>query len=278
MQFGEGIHIHTHTGIPYNFYMLLPTNEQWGIVDLTAQKPYFGENPKDGYYPIDWDQIYIFPASFRSCHISDFSDTPCIMDQGGFNETHRFLSVHYRPEVLFDLKMNASKIEILHPPLVHPIFPTSVCVLPIPRIREITMTLNLQALASPPFLGPNIKIPTFTYGISVRARKLLQLVASAAFFLGVTLASTITASLTAPLYVTIENLKRVTVKQMQAIHALSDGLTTLNHIIKNMHLEMLAIEKCIGKMEQHNLEMFQKMYADTLKNAHAIHCLQAEQP
>jgi hypothetical protein len=134
-------------------------------VDLTAQKPYFGENPKDSYYPIDWDQIYIFPASFHSCHIRDFSDTPCIMDRGGFHETHKFLSVHYRPEVLFAPKMNASKIEILYPLLVHPIFSTGVCVLPNPRIREITMTLNLQALAPSPFLCPNIKIPTFTYGI-----------------------------------------------------------------------------------------------------------------
>jgi hypothetical protein len=81
----------------------------------------------------------------------------------------------------------------------------------------------------------------------------------------------------APLYVTIEDLKKVTVKQTQAIHALSDGLTTLNHIIQNMHLEMLAIEKCISKMEQHNLEMFQNMYAETLKNSHAIQCLQVEQ-
>jgi hypothetical protein len=80
MQFGEGIHIHTHSGVPYSFYMLLPTNEQWGIVDLIVQKPYFGGNPKDGYYPIDWDQIYIFPASFHSCHILGFSDTQCIMD------------------------------------------------------------------------------------------------------------------------------------------------------------------------------------------------------
>jgi hypothetical protein len=143
MQFGEGIHIHTHTGVPYNFYMLLITNEQWGIVDFTAQRPYFGENPKDGYYPVDWDQIYIFPGSFCSCHILDFSDTLCIMDQGGFNETHRFLSLHYRLEVLFAPKMNASKIEILHPLLVHLIFSTGVCVLPNPRIREITMTLNL---------------------------------------------------------------------------------------------------------------------------------------
>jgi hypothetical protein len=57
---------------------------------------------------------------------------------------------------------------------------------------------------------------------------------------------------------------------MQAIHALSDGLTTLNYFFQNMYLEMLAIEKHIGKMEQHNLEMFQKMYAETLKNSHAI--------
>jgi hypothetical protein len=46
--------------------MLLPTNEQWGIVDFIAQEPYFGENPKDGYYPVDWDQMYIFPASFAA--------------------------------------------------------------------------------------------------------------------------------------------------------------------------------------------------------------------
>jgi hypothetical protein len=143
MKFGKGIHIYTHTGVPYNFYMLLSTNEQWGIVDLTAQKSYFGENPKDGYYPIDWDQIYIFPASFHRCHSCDFSDSPCIMDRGGFNETHRFLSVHYRPEVLFDPKMNSSKIEILHPPLVHPTFSTGVRVLTNLRIREITVTLNL---------------------------------------------------------------------------------------------------------------------------------------
>jgi D-ribose pyranose/furanose isomerase RbsD len=139
------------------------------------------------------------------------------------------------------------------------------------------MTLNLQALAPPPFICPNIKIPTFTYGTSVHARKPLQLAASAAFFLGVTLASTITASLMAPLYVVIEDLKKLTVKQMQAIHALSDGLTTLNHIVQNMHLEMLAIKKRIGKMDQHNLEMFQKMYTETLKNSHDIQCLQAEQ-
>jgi hypothetical protein len=30
-------------------------------------------------------------------------------------------------------------------------------------------------------------------------------------------------------------------------------------------------------MEQHNLEMFHKMYVETLKNVHAIQCLQAEQ-
>jgi hypothetical protein len=139
------------------------------------------------------------------------------------------------------------------------------------------MTLNFQALALPPFLFPNIKIPTFTYRTSVRARKPLQLAASAAFFLGVALAFTITVSLTAFFYVAIEELKRVTVKQTQAIHALSDELTTLNHIIQNMHLEMLAIEKHTGKMEQHNLDMFQKMYAETLKNAHVIQCLLAEQ-
>jgi biotin synthase-related radical SAM superfamily protein len=83
--------------------------------------------------------------------------------------------------------------------------------------------------------------------------------------------------LTAPLYVTIEDLKRVTVKQIHGTHALSGGLTTLNHICQNMYLEMLAIEKHINKMEQHSLEIFQKMYAETLKNAHAIQCLQAEQ-
>jgi hypothetical protein len=71
-------------------------------------------------------------------------------------KTHRFLSVHYRPEILFAPKTNASKIEILHPPLVHPIFSTGVCVLPNPRIREITMTLKLQALAPLPFICPNI--------------------------------------------------------------------------------------------------------------------------
>jgi hypothetical protein len=76
--------------------------------------------------------------------------------------------------------------------------------------------------------------------------------------------------LTAPLYVAIEDLKKVTVKQTQAIHDLSEGLTILNHIVQNMHLEMLAVEKCIGKMEQHNLEMFWKMYAQSLKNAQAI--------
>jgi hypothetical protein len=194
MQFGEGIHIHTHSGTPYNFDILLPTNEQWDIVDLTAQKPYFDENHKDGYYPMDWDQIYIFPASFCRCHIHDFSDTPCIMDQGGFNETHRFLSVHNRPEVLFAPKMNASKIEIFHLPLVHPIFSTGVCILPNPRIKEVTMTLNLQELALPPFLCPNIRILTFPYGTSVHARKLLQLAAGAALFLGVALASIITTS------------------------------------------------------------------------------------
>jgi hypothetical protein len=115
------------------------------------------------------------------------------------------------------------------------------------------MTLNLQALALPPFICPNIKIPTFTYGTSVCARKPLQLAASAAFFLGVALVSTITASLTATLYVAIEDLKKVTIKETQATHALSDGFTTLNHIVQNMHLEMLAIEKRIGKM--HNLKM-----------------------
>jgi hypothetical protein len=171
--------------------------------------------------------------------------------------------------------MNASKIEILYPPLVHPIFSTGV--LPNPRIREITMTLNLQAQALPHFICLNINISAFTYGTSVCARKLLQLAASATFFLGVALASTITASLTGPLYVTSEDLKKVTIKQTQAIHALSDELTILNHIVQNMHLEMLAIEKCISKKEQHNIEMFQKMYAETLKNAHAIQCLQAEQ-
>jgi hypothetical protein len=80
MQFGEGISFHTHTGVPYNFYMLLPVNEQWGIVDLMAQKLCFGENPKHVYYTVDWDQICIFPASFHGCHICDSSDTPCIMD------------------------------------------------------------------------------------------------------------------------------------------------------------------------------------------------------
>jgi hypothetical protein len=70
-----------------------------------------------------------------------------------------------------------------------------------------------------------------------------QLAADAAFFLGVTLTSTITASLTIPLYVTMNDLKKVTVKETQAIHALSDGLTTLNHIVQNIHLEMLAIKK-----------------------------------
>jgi hypothetical protein len=185
MQFGEGIHIHTHTGVPYNFYMLLPTNEQWGIVDLTAQEPYFGDNPKDSYYLIDWDQIYIFCDSFHSCHIHDFSYTPCIMDQGRFKETHRFLSVHYRPEVIFASKINASKIDTLHTPLVHPIFSTGVHILPNHRIREIAMTLNLQALALPHFLCPNIKIPTFTYGTSACARKPLQIAVGATFFLHV---------------------------------------------------------------------------------------------
>jgi hypothetical protein len=139
------------------------------------------------------------------------------------------------------------------------------------------MTLNLQALAPSPFICPNVKIPAFIYGTSVHARKLLQLAARAAFFLGVTLASTITASLTAPLYVAIEDFKKVTVKQIQTIHALSDGLTILNYIVQNMHLEMLAIEKCIGKIEQHNLETFQKMYTETLKNAQAIQCLHTAQ-
>jgi hypothetical protein len=105
------------------------------------------------------------------------------------------------------------------------------------------MTLNLQALAPLPFVSPNIKIPGFTYRTGVHARKLLQLAAGEAFFLGVSLASTITAFLSAPLYVAIVDLKKVTVKQTQAIYALSSGLTTLNHIVQNIHLEMLAIKK-----------------------------------
>jgi hypothetical protein len=50
--FGEGIHIHTHTGVPYNFYMPLPTNEQWGMWTLQHRCHILVKIPKMATIPL----------------------------------------------------------------------------------------------------------------------------------------------------------------------------------------------------------------------------------
>jgi hypothetical protein len=79
-------------------------------VDFEAHKPRWRNDtssamPTEGI-PVsmpgyDWDTIYHLEASFKKCWIKDFSDTPCVLYRGGWNETLKFYSIHYKPEVLF---------------------------------------------------------------------------------------------------------------------------------------------------------------------------------
>jgi hypothetical protein len=60
------------------------------------------------------------------------------------------------------------------PPIILPLTYTSLRILPNPRIRELTLTLNLNNIVPKEMKCKGLKLPTFSYGISPPKRKPLQ--------------------------------------------------------------------------------------------------------
>jgi hypothetical protein len=95
-----------HFGVSYAFSFLLPWKGRWHTVDFVAHKPKWRSDtssatPTEGI-PVsmpgyDWDTIYHLEASFKKCWIKDFSDTPCVLYRGGWNETLKFYSTFHSP-------------------------------------------------------------------------------------------------------------------------------------------------------------------------------------
>jgi hypothetical protein len=209
-------------------------------VDFVAHKPRWRNDtssatPTEGIAVsmpgYDWDTIYHLEDSFKKCWIKDFSDTPCVLYRGGWNETLKFYSIHHKPEVLFAPRISEN-ISDTHrhiiwrePLMILPLTYTSLRVFPNPRIREVTLTLNLKNMMPKEMKCKGLKLPTFSYGLSAPKRKPLQF-----FMAGVITAVVATAvmtTLTAPLFIALDDLKQVTKHQDEAIEALSRGLKQL---------------------------------------------------
>jgi hypothetical protein len=136
-----------HLGVPYAFSILLPWKGRWHTVDFIAHKPRWRNDtssamPTEGI-PVsmpgyDWDTIYHLEASFKKCWIKDFSDTPCVLYRGGWNETLKFYSIHYKLEVLFAPRISENTsdthrhITWREPPVILPLTYTSLRILPNP--------------------------------------------------------------------------------------------------------------------------------------------------
>jgi hypothetical protein len=86
---------------------------------------------------------YDWEASFKKCWIKDFSDAPCALYKEGWNETLKFYSIHYKPEVLFTPRISESTSDThrhiiwREPQMILPLIYTSLRILPNPRIREL---------------------------------------------------------------------------------------------------------------------------------------------
>jgi hypothetical protein len=85
-----------------------------------------------------------------------------------------------------------------------------------------------------------LKLPTFSYGLSPLKRKPLQF-----FMAGViaaVVATVVTTTLTAPLFIALDDLKQITKHQAEAIEALSRGLSQLTQIVHHLQLEIESIK------------------------------------
>jgi hypothetical protein len=161
----------------------------------------------------DWDTIYHLKASLKQCWIKDFSGTPCVLYRGGWNDTLKFYSIHYKPEVLFTPRISENisdthrNIIWREHPMVLPLTYTSLRTLPNPRIRELTLTLNLNNMVPKEMKCKGLKLPIFSYGLRPLKRKPLQF-----FMAGVIIAVVVTAvttTLTAPFFIALNDLKQV---------------------------------------------------------------------
>jgi hypothetical protein len=124
--------------------------------------------------------------------------------------------------------------------MILPLTYTSLRILPNPRIRKLMLTLNLNNMVPKEMKCKGLKLHTFPYGLNPPKRKPLQF-----FMAGVItamVATVVTTTLTAPLFIALVDLKQVTKHQAEAIEALSRGLSQLTQIVDHLQLEIESIK------------------------------------
>jgi hypothetical protein len=124
--------------------------------------------------------------------------------------------------------------------MILPLTYTSLRILPNPRIRKLMLTLNLNNMVPKEMKCKGLKLHTFPYGLNPPKRKPLQF-----FMAGVItamVATVVTTTLTAPLFIALVDLKQVTKHQAEAIEALSRGVIQLTQIVDHLQLEIESIK------------------------------------
>jgi hypothetical protein len=129
----------------------------------------------------------------------------------GWNKTLKFYCVNYKPEFLFAPRISENISDIhrhiiwREPPMILPLTYTSLRILPNPRIRKLMLTLNLNNMVPKEMKCKGLKLHTFPYGLNPPKRKPLQF-----FMAGVItamVATVVTTTLTAPLFIALVDLK-----------------------------------------------------------------------
>jgi hypothetical protein len=120
-----------------------------------------------------------------------------------------------------------------------------------------------------------LKLPTFSYGLSPPKRKPLQ------FFMAsvitAVVATEIMTTLTAPLFIALDDLKQVTKHQAEEIEVLSRSLSQLTQIVHHLQLEIESIKNAHLQFDKLAIGRFRWLKEQLILQEHEIECLKAQQ-
>lgn len=77
--------------------LLLSQLKEWGIRHFVTHKAIFYISHAGTLHKKpQFGEGYVFPITWKFCEIKEGSQTPCIIEKGGWDENNKFFTAHYK--------------------------------------------------------------------------------------------------------------------------------------------------------------------------------------
>lgn len=278
MNFDNFTHVRWVGSLPYYTYMLLPgPDNEWAMYDIISHnilKNHTDVVDNSFVYP-----VFEYRMNFDTCGTKSPLD-PCLIDRGGFNETHRWVTAHYPSAVVNPPVVPAMTISA---PGILPVVSRPHRILIKPSITPMHIRLSLTSFASTDLSSLQcdkryFALPTLYHAArgGNSGRRLLQVAEIGAFLVGTALGALIAGAMTEELQVQITSLRHLQNEQFRAVQAISNNLHAVAVTLDKMHAEQQSFKEGMNILFKKQLEDEKIVAQEVSQILHRQECLHAQ--